>query len=151
MSTSRRKFLEATAGLAGWALAGAPGRAATGTREKTPASSGIAAVAFDAFVVFDPRPMESLAEQVAPGHGRERVTQWRTRQFEYTWLRTIGGRHADFAAVTESALLWASRSLRLNVDAAGRRALVEAHSTLRAWPDVPAALASLRARGLRLA
>ena len=29
---------------------------------------------------------------------------WRTKQLEYTWVRSLMGRHADFAAVTAEAL-----------------------------------------------
>ena len=50
------------------------------------------AMAFDAFPVFDPRPIAALAETAFPGRGAEVINLWRIRQFEYTWLRTVAGR-----------------------------------------------------------
>jgi 2-haloacid dehalogenase len=71
----------------------------------------VRAVAFDAFPIFDPRPVSSLAEEFFPGKGAELSNAWRTRQFEYTWLRTVAGRYADFWQVTEEALTFAARAL----------------------------------------
>jgi hypothetical protein len=50
------------------------------------------AVAFDAFPIFDPRSVFGLAETLFPGKGSELSNAWRTRQFEYQWLRAIAGR-----------------------------------------------------------
>ena len=36
-----------------------------------------------------------------------------TMQFEYTWLRTMSGRYADFWHATEQALLLAAKLMRL--------------------------------------
>ena len=36
-----------------------------------------------------------------PSKGAELSNAWRTRQFEYTWLRTISRSYADFWKVTE--------------------------------------------------
>ena len=49
----------------------------------------IKAVAFDAFPILDPRPVFALAERLFPGNGARLTSLWRTRQFEYTWLRTL--------------------------------------------------------------
>ena len=46
-------------------------------------SPKIKAIAFDAFPIFDPRPVFALAEQFFPGKGAELSNAWRTRQFEY--------------------------------------------------------------------
>ena len=63
------------------------------------------AIAFDAFPIFDPRPVFSLAEEgLYPGRGAELSNEWRTRQFEYAWLRTLEGQYADFWTVTQDAL-----------------------------------------------
>jgi len=50
------------------------------------------AIAFDGFGVFDPTPVFSLAESLFPGAGAALASDWRTRQFEYTWLRVSHGR-----------------------------------------------------------
>ena len=49
--------------------------------------SAIKAVAFDAFAIFDSHSVYRLAERLFPGRGMELSNEWRTRQFEYTWLR----------------------------------------------------------------
>lgn len=67
---------------------------------------------FDAFPVFDPRPIAVLAEKLYTGNGAALTNLWRTRQFEYTWLRTISSRYADFMRVTEDALVFATRALK---------------------------------------
>jgi 2-haloacid dehalogenase len=75
---------------------------------------------------------------------------WRTRQFEYTWLRTTAGHYADFWQVTEDALRFAARELQLDLDSRTRAQLMNAYLKLRAWPDVSDALKSLKAAGVRL-
>jgi hypothetical protein len=47
------------------------------------------AIAFDAFPIFDPRPVSRLAETLFPGEGADLSNAWRTRQFEYQWLRAL--------------------------------------------------------------
>ena len=64
----------------------------------------IKAVAFDGFTVFDPRPAGVVAEALFPGKGSALVAAWRSRLFDYQWLRTLSGRYADFAD-TEISLI----------------------------------------------
>ncbi len=109
------------------------------------------ALLFDGFTVFDPRPVGALAEEFFPGRGADLLDIWRTRQFEYQWLRALGGRYADFASTTQDALEYAVRRLDLRADEASRGALVGAYERLPAWPEVPQALATMKARGLTLA
>src|SRR5678816_1505402 len=71
-------------------------------------SDDIAAVAFDAFALFDARPVFQACETVAPGRGSELASLWRTRQFEYQWLRALGQRYEAFYAATEAALDFAN-------------------------------------------
>lgn len=75
---------------------------------------------------------------------------WRTKQLEYTWLRSLMGRFADFWQVTGDALDYA-------LDASGvddpqlREALMEAYLSLDCYPEVPAVLARLHDAGMRTA
>ncbi|GIL39769.1 haloacid dehalogenase [Rhodospirillales bacterium TMPK1] len=109
------------------------------------------AVLFDAFPIFDPRPIAAEAERLFPGRGAELMLVWRTRQFEYAWLRQLSGSYADFAVTTNDSLIYALRALGLTLDSAKRDALVDLYAHLRPWPDVRASLTALRAAGLRLA
>jgi hypothetical protein len=71
-----------------------------------------AAVAFDYFVLFNPDSVVSVVDRIAPGKGREFTNLWRTRQFEYSWLRSITGRYVDFFAITEDALLYTANAMQ---------------------------------------
>jgi 2-haloacid dehalogenase len=110
----------------------------------------IQAVAFDAFTILDPRPVFDACEALFPGRGRELGVLWRTRQFEYQWLRSLSGRYADFWSVTRAALEFAARSLNLNLSSAQRDDLMQGYLLLSAWPDVHPALSALRHSGKHL-
>src|SRR5580658_4733233 len=76
---------------------------------------------------------------------------WRTRQFEYTWLRTVGRQYADFWQVTEEALVFSCKALKLELTRADSDRLMQSFLELKAWPDAPAALKELKASGLQMA
>lgn len=142
MPTDRRDFLRLTA--ASVATAVLPSAPAAGPM-------GYKAVAFDAFPVFDPRPVFALAETLFPGRGAELSAAWRSRQFEYQWLRALSGRYADFMQTTEDGLVYAAKALQLELTPDKRAQLMNAYLELKAWPDAPAALMALRQQGIRLA
>jgi 2-haloacid dehalogenase len=141
----RREFLNVTAlGIATGLLSSSlPVRADTG--------STIKAIVFDAFSIFDPRPIFALAEQLFSGRGAELSNEWRTRQFEYQWLRALSRNYADFRQVTEDALVFSAEMLKLDLTPEKRDQLMDAYLRLKAWPDVPSALPSLKEAGMRLA
>ena len=114
-------------------------------------SPQIKALAFDAFPIFDPRPVFARAEQLFPGQGAELSNMWRTRQFEYQWLRALAGQYADFWQATEEAFVFAAAMLKLDLTPDKRTQLMEAYLGLQAWPEVPLALQALKRAGLRLA
>jgi 2-haloacid dehalogenase len=119
------------------------------TRAATPAK--IRAVAFDGFPIIDPRPVFAMAEEIFPGKGLELGNAWRTRQFEYSWLRTMAGNYADFWRVTEDALVFAARMLKIELSAEQRDRLMQCYLQLKAWPDVVPALQQLKDAGIRMA
>ena len=145
MELNRRDFLALAAG--GVAASAVLSRLAA----QTSAPPRIKAVAFDAFAILDPRPVAALAETLFPGKGPELSAAWRTRQFEYQWLRTLSGHYADFRQATEDALVFTAKSLKLELTADKRARLMQAYLELEAWPDAPAALRSLKQAGIRLA
>jgi 2-haloacid dehalogenase len=109
------------------------------------------AIAFDGFVVTDPRPVFAKAEELFPAKGRALAEAWRTRLFEYTWLRTLGGRYVDFWHVIEQSLVFAARANGVDVSADERDALMQTWLTLKAFPDVAPALKELKTAGIRMA
>ncbi len=132
------------------------GSVATGVLMSSPSvlaapKSKIKAIAFDAFPIFDPRPIFALAEELFPGKGGDLSSAWRTRQFEYTWLRSMSHHYADFWKVTEDALVFAAKTLPIELTPEKRARLMQAYLELKTWPDVVPALTSLREAGIRLA
>ena len=145
MTVTRREFLgTAAAGIATGLLA---------PRETARAAAGpkLKAVAFDAFAVFDPRPVFALAQQLFPGRGSELAATWRTRQFEYQWLRALSGHYADFWQTTDDALVFACEMLKVELTPDARKQLMDSYLGLKAWPDAPQALRTLKESGLKLA
>jgi 2-haloacid dehalogenase len=138
MFVDRRKFVT----LAAAALAAPSARAATGRFK---------AIAFDGFVITDPRPVFAGTEELFPDKGRALNEAWRTRIFEYTWLRTVGGHYADFWHVIEDSLLFAARAAKVELNSDQRETLMQTWLTLKAWPDVAPALKQLKAAGIRMA
>lgn len=108
------------------------------------------AVAFDYFVIFNPDSIVDAAEREFPGKGRELTNLWRTRQFEYSWLRSITNRYADFSEVTSEALVYATNALHLDLTADRKSRLLDAYLNLKPWPDTADALHRLRAAGVRV-
>ena len=115
------------------------------------ARSNIKAVAFDGFPILDPRPVFSLVDQLYPDKGVELSNIWRTRQFEYTWLRTLSGRYADFWQITNDALVFAAKALMVELTPEKHARLMDAYLKLRCWPDVPAALSAIKEAGIGIA
>jgi 2-haloacid dehalogenase len=109
------------------------------------------AVAFDAFAIFDPRPITTLAETQFPGNGAALVNAWRIRQFEYTWLRVLAGRYSDFMHITNDALVFAAKAMKLDLPDDKRERLLGAFFELTPWPDVAPALKTLNDAKVRLA
>ena len=108
MPLNRREFLSLGAGSVATSLLVTTPLAQGGT--KLP----IKAIAFDAFTTFDPRSVFELAEKLFPNKGLALSNAWRTRQFEYTWLRSVSQHYADFWKVTEDVLVFAANMLQLD-------------------------------------
>jgi len=145
MLVNRRELVTLAAGGVVAANAIAPARQAQAS------GATIKAVAFDGFPIIDPRPVAAKREEIFPGRGLELGNAWRTRQFEYTWLRTLGGHYADFWQVTEESLVFAAKSLKIDLSADQRDQLMQTYLQLKAWPDVLPALKQLRDAGIRMA
>jgi 2-haloacid dehalogenase len=143
MLVNRREFVALAAGSVAVVAPLDQVRAANGMKIK--------AIAFDGFPIIDPRSVFAKAEEIFPGKGTELSNSWRTRQFEYTWLRTLGGHYADFWQVTEQALVFAAKTLRIDLSAHQRDQLMQTYLELKAWPDVAPVLKQLKAAGIRMA
>src|SRR5678815_1220768 len=118
--------------------------------QSTPGS--IKALVFDAYgTLFDVFSVTSLCEQMFPGNGTALAMVWRSKQLQYTLLRSMMNRYEDFWQVTRDGLVYAANALRLDLDVDKRTRLMDAYMTLAAFPDVKPGLQQLKAMGLRLA
>src|SRR2546429_9794767 len=115
------------------------------------AFAGIRACVFDAYgTLFDFASAATGCRDVL-GDNADRLTAlWRDKQLQYTWLRALQGRHADFWQVTGDALDFALETLA--IDKPGLRGrLMNLYLTLDAFPEVPDVLERLKKAGLRTA
>jgi 2-haloacid dehalogenase len=108
------------------------------------------AVLFDAFAIFDPRTVALAAQNALGDRSAEFLRIWRTKQFEYTWLRNAGGVYQNFWDVTADALGFAEQQLGLRLQPDIRQSLLDSYLNLQPWPDVPAGIAALQSNGLKL-
>jgi len=113
--------------------------------------SGVEACVFDAYgTLFDVH--SAVARHRARlGEQADAVSElWRAKQLQYTWLRSLMSRHADFWQVTGDALDYALDSHGVD-NAALRDDLMQAYLSLSCYSEVPEVLRRLRAAGLRTA
>ena len=118
----------------------------------TEAPMTITTCIFDAYgTLFD---VNAAAREVAAEPGQEQLAalwpdlarDWRRKQLEYSWLRTIAGRFIDFWEVTQDSLDWAMDAHGLH-DAALRARLLAVYKELPAYPEVPEMLRALKEAG----
>ena len=108
------------------------------------------ALVFDAYgTLFDVYSVVTLCDSLFPGRGTPLSQLWRAKQLEYTWLRSLMGRYADFTAVTRDALEHACKVLHLALDAKNSAQLMDAYNHLALYPNARDALDDLS--GFKLA
>lgn len=108
----------------------------------------VAACVFDAYgtLIDFGAAVEGRRDRIGEAAGQVNAL-WRQKQLEYTWLRSLMGRHADFWQVTGEALAYA-------LDASGVRddgladELMALYRTLPACPDAAGTLRRLRKAGI---
>jgi 2-haloacid dehalogenase len=113
--------------------------------------AGIRACVFDAYgTLFDVASAALRCAEELAGMAPRLAALWRDKQLQYTWLRAVQDRHADFWQVTGDALDFSLESLGL-ADPVLRERLMQLYLTLDAYPDVPEVLRQLRGAGLATA
>jgi 2-haloacid dehalogenase len=111
----------------------------------------ISACVFDAYgTLFDVNSAAQNARDALGERWQALAELWRAKQLQYTWLRSLGGRYADFWTVTGDALDFAMAAFGLD-DAALRARLMEMYLSLRAFPEVAGTLQQLKSSGMKLA
>lgn len=109
-----------------------------------PNLDGVRACVFDAYgTLFD---FSSAAERCRDeiGEKTDALTDlWRSRQLQYSWLRSLMGYHIDFWQITADALDFALEALDLK-DPELREHLLTLYMELDAYPEVKSVLHALR-------
>jgi 2-haloacid dehalogenase len=113
------------------------------------AGKRIKACVFDAYgTLFDVHaPAAALAAELGE-RGGIISEQWRTKQLQYTWLRSLMGHYVDFAQVTADALDYVLEAHGL-AGAAIRDRLLSLYSSIAAHPAAAACLQTLKNAGAR--
>ena len=103
----------------------------------------IKAIIFDAYgTLFD---VNSAAEKCKSKIGdkwENFANYWRKTQLEYTWLRSLMGRHKDFWQITEDSL---DKSMKtFDIDSSMRNELLNLYRKLSTYPEVKEVLIKLK-------
>lgn len=111
----------------------------------------IQAIAFDAYgTLFDVYSISELAERYFPGFGDALAQKWRTSQIDYTRLRTMCSMYKPFWEITQDALVFVCRELKLELSLDAQNALMGQYARLQAFPENLDVLRRLRSDGLKL-
>ncbi len=108
------------------------------------------AFVFDAYgTIFDPAaPVMAARAKLKDPAGLAQL--WRRKQLEYTWQRSLMGRHVDFWRVTAEALDYALMVHKI-ADPSLRALMLQQYLSLAAYPEAAGLLGALRAAGKRTA
>jgi 2-haloacid dehalogenase len=113
--------------------------------------SEVRAAVFDAYgTLFDWASAAAQSRDALGDRAQPLAELWRQKQLQYTWLRSLQGRHADFWQVTSDALDFTLESFGLS-DPALRERLLSLYARIEAFADARPALSRLREAGLRTA
>ena len=110
----------------------------------------IKAIIFDAYgTLFD---VNSAAEKCKDKIGAKWegfANFWRTTQLEYTWLRSLMGRHKDFWQITEDSL---DKSMKtFDIDSSMKSELLNLYKVLSPFNEVAETLKTLKEKKYKLA
>ena len=107
----------------------------------------VSACVFDAYgTIFDFASAAARCSDVLGDKAAAVTTLWRDKQLQYTWLRSLQGRHADFWQVTGDALDFTLETLGL-AEAGVRDRLMGLYRALDCFPEVPDVLRRLKDAG----
>lgn len=113
--------------------------------------TGIRACVFDAYgTIFDFASAAARCAEIPEDKRAALTNLWRDKQLQYTWLRSLQGRYADFWQVTGDALDFTLDSLGIATPALRDR-LMDLYLTLSAFPEVPDTLRRLKEAGFATA
>ena len=108
----------------------------------------IRACVFDAYgTLFDVHSALTKFSERLGNDAKRLSTIWRTKQLEYTWLRSLMRQHADFWRVTQDALNYALESVGVT-DNHLKEGLMDAYLNLDCYPEIFETLNRIKKHGL---
>ena len=111
----------------------------------------IDACVFDAYgTLFNVAAAASQCRDALGDKADELSAIWRTRQLEYTWLRSLMEEYVEFWQVTGDGLDYALAALGID-DEALRERLMEIYMRLDAYPEVKDVLTTVKGGGMKTA
>ncbi len=111
----------------------------------------VKACVFDAYgTLLDVAAAAMQCQDVLGDKSTPLAPLWRTKQIEYTWLRSLMGDYKDFWHVTGEALDYAMDSLKVTSPELRAR-LMALYFALDAFPEVAETLKKLRGAGIKTA
>ena len=108
------------------------------------------ALVFDAYgTLFDVNSAANKCKEKIGEDWEIFANFWRTTQLEYTWLRSLMGRHRDFWKITEDSL---EKSMQVfGVDKNMKNELLNLYKVLSPYPEVKNVLETLKDQNFKLA
>ena len=108
------------------------------------------ALVFDAYgTLFDVNSAANKCKDKIGEDWENFANFWRTTQLEYTWLRSLMGRHRDFWKITEDSL---EKSMQVfGVDKNMKNELLNLYKVLSPYPEVKNVLETLKDQNFKLA
>jgi 2-haloacid dehalogenase len=111
----------------------------------------IEACVFDAYgTLFDVNAAAAHCRDALGDSWQPFAELWRAKQVQYTWLRSLMGRHADFWQVTGDALDYALDAFSIS-DPTLRERLMDLYLSLDAYDEVHTVLEALKRSGMKTA
>ena len=109
------------------------------------------AIVFDAYgTLLDVHAAMALHAKDLPENWPQISAEWRSKQLEYTWIRTLSRQHKDFWQLTQEALDYVATKYQVT-DPKTLATLLDTYLHLPAYPDATPTLVRLRQQGYRTA
>ncbi len=111
----------------------------------------IGACVFDAYgTLFDVAAAAARCRDALGDKADRLAALWRTKQLEYTWLRSLMGEYVEFWKITGDGLDYAMAALGID-DRKLRKRLMDIYMRLDAYPEVKGVLKTLNKAGIKTA
>ena len=110
----------------------------------------IKAIIFDAYgTLFDVNSAAKKCKGKIGNKWENFSNYWRTTQLEYTWIRSLMGRHKDFWEITQDSL---DKSMKaFNINPTMKNELLNLYKVLSPYPEVNKTLKLLKKKNYKLA